>query len=437
MCSSHVEKGIGARRVPLGCVMVSSVQGPARPVCAKLRLPRPESTIPGAPAPPAWAGVDPSGLGFRKPTDGRWLRISNNVPRVADGKREWVEMSGGRYRVVQWATGNIGSRSLRSAIEHPNLELVGVYVFSEAKEGMDAGELCGLAPTGVLATRDIEEILGLKPDCVLYMPDRPDFDVLCRLLQAGINIVSTRSEFHRPESLDPELRSRIETACKAGSASLHSTGSSPGFITEALPMVLMSLQRRLDALTIDEFADMSSRNSPEMIFGLMGFGRDPAAFDPRGVEAHGGASFAGSLGVLADALSLPLDEVVAKGQVAAANSSFDIAAGRVEAGTIAAQRMEVMGLRDGQPLLTFRANWYLTTDVEPGWDLRETGWRVLVEGDAPLDVDIRFPVPADEWAATSPGLTAHRPVNAVCFVCEARPGILTSVDLPQIVPMLG
>jgi 4-hydroxy-tetrahydrodipicolinate reductase len=61
---------------------------------------------------------------------------------------------------------------------------------------------------------------------------------------------------------------------------------------------------------------------------------------------------------------------------------------------------------------------------------------VLVEGDTPLDVDIRFPVPPDEWAATSPGLTAHRPVNAVPYVCAAAAGIRTSTELPQIVPVL-
>jgi hypothetical protein len=212
-----------------------------------------------------------------------------------------------RYKVVQWATGNIGSHSLRAVIAHPDLDLVGLYVYSEEKAGRDAGELCGVAPTGVLATRDITEILALQPDCVLYMGDRVDVDALCQLLEAGVNVVSTRSEFHNPARLDPETRQRLEAACARGGSSLHSTGSSPGFITEALPLVLTSLQRRLDHLLIEEFADMSSRNSPELIFDLMGFGRDPASFDPRGVEAHGGASFAGSLEVLADALSLPLD----------------------------------------------------------------------------------------------------------------------------------
>ncbi len=90
----------------------------------------------------------------------------------------------------------------------------------------------------------------------------------------------------------------------------------------------------------------------------------------------------------------------------------------------------------GNPILSFSANWYLTTDVDPRWDLRETGWHVLVEGDTPLDIDIHFPVDPDEWAATSPGLTAHRPVNAIAAVCAAEPGIRTTADLPQIIPTL-
>jgi 4-hydroxy-tetrahydrodipicolinate reductase len=346
-------------------------------------------------------------------------------------------MGEGPYRVVQWATGNIGLRSLRAVIEHPALELVGLYVYSDAKAGRDAGELCGSGPTGVRATQDVDEIIALRADCVLFMGDRADIDVLCRLLESGTNVVSTRSEFHRPQNLDPDVRQRIESACARGGSSIYSTGSSPGFITEVLPFALLSLQRRLDRLLIEEFADMSSRNSPEMIFDLMGFGRDPARFDPRGVEAHGGSSFAGSLSTVADALSIPLDDVVATAVVATARRPVEIAAGRIEAGTIAAQRLEVSGIQEGRPLLTFRANWYLTRDVEPAWDLRETGWHLLVEGDTPLDLDIRFPVPEEEWAATSPGLTAHRPVNAVPYVCAAVPGIRTTPDLPQIIPNFG
>src|SRR5580698_5687052 len=121
-----------------------------------------------------------------------------------------------RYRVVQWATGNIGLRSLRAVIEHPALDLVGLYVYSEAKAGRDAGELCGLEPTGVIATREIDDILALGADCVLYMGDRIDAAAIVRLLESGTNVVATRSEFHHPASLDPDLRERIEAACVKG-----------------------------------------------------------------------------------------------------------------------------------------------------------------------------------------------------------------------------
>ena len=59
-------------------------------------------------------------------------------------------------RVVQWSTGNVGRSSLRCIIRHPDLELVGVYVHSADKVGVDAGELCGLPATGVLATDDVD-----------------------------------------------------------------------------------------------------------------------------------------------------------------------------------------------------------------------------------------------------------------------------------------
>lgn len=344
---------------------------------------------------------------------------------------------GQRYRVVQWATGNIGTRALRAVLEHPELDLVGLYVYAADKEGRDAGELCGADPIGVAATRDIDAIITLRADCVLYMGDRPDVATLCRLLESGSNVVATRSEFHHPASMDPEDRRRLEEACRRGGSSLHATGSSPGFITEVLPLALLSIQRGLDRVEIDEFADMSSRNSPEMIFRLMGFGRDPARFDPAGLAHHARNSFSGSLRVLADAIGLPLDDVVASASVAVATRAVDVAAGPIEAGTVAGQRTEITGSHQGRPLLCFRSNWYLTTDLDPEWDLRETGWRVQVCGDAPLDVEIRFPVAAEAWAATSPGLTAHRPVNAIPYVCAAEPGIRTTAELPTVIPRLN
>jgi 4-hydroxy-tetrahydrodipicolinate reductase len=341
-----------------------------------------------------------------------------------------------RWSVVQWATGNIGTKALRGVVEHPALDLAGVYVHSPEKAGKDAGDLCGLGPTGVVATNDVESIVALGADCVLYMPRACDYGEVCRILAAGTNIVTTRGEFHHPASMDPAKRQRVEAACAEGGTSIHSTGSSPGFITEALPLVLTSLQRRLDGLTIDEYADLSRRDSPGLLFEIMGFGQRPAELDEHRLS-HGRVSFGPSLRVLAEALGLPLDDLVAGGEVAVAARTVEIAAGTLEAGTVAAQRVSVTGLRDGKPLLRFRASWYCTPELDPAWDVRPTGWRVQVDGDAPLDVALPFPVAMEDMAATSPGYTANRAVNAVPVVCAAAPGIRTTVDLPHVIAQLG
>lgn len=340
------------------------------------------------------------------------------------------------YRVVQWATGNIGTRALRAVIEHPAMTLAGVYVYAPDKVGTDAGTLCGVDPVGVAATADIEAVLALDADCVLYMPRATDVDDLCRLLGSGANVVTTRGEFHHPPSVPADIRERVEEACRRGGTSVHSTGSSPGFISEAVPLVLTSIQRRLDRLAIEEYADLSRRNSPDLLFDLMGYGGDPAGFDDQR-WSHGAASFGPSLRLVAEALSLPLDAVEASGEVAVASRTTAIAAGTIEEGTVAAQRMLVSGMRAGRPLLTFAATWYCTADLQPAWDLHPTGWRLTVDGDAPLTVEMPFAVTLEQMAETTPGYTANRAVNAVPFVCAARPGIRTTLDLPQIVADLG
>ena len=341
-----------------------------------------------------------------------------------------------QYRVVQWATGNIGSRTLRGVIEHPHLTLAGVYVHSPDKVGADAGKLCGLDPTGVLATHDVGEVLALGADCVLYTPLACDFDEVCRLLEAGANVVTTRGEFHRAQSVEPGVRARVEEACRRGGTSIHSTGSSPGFITEAVPLALTSIQRRLDGLTIEEFADLSPRDSPELLFDVMGFGRPPAQYDEARLSVVRD-SFGPSLHLLADALAIRLDAVEAVGETATAPHPVKIAAGTLETGTLAAQRITVSGIRDGVPILRFRATWYCTTELDQPWDLRSTGWHISVQGDAPLEVNLRFPMPIEQMAAMSPSYTANRAVNAVPYVCRAAPGIRSTLDLPTIIATLG
>ncbi|MCB2076628.1 MAG: dihydrodipicolinate reductase [Novosphingobium sp.] len=344
-------------------------------------------------------------------------------------------MSGKPYRVIQFATGNVGSRAMRTIIEHPQMELVGLWVSSEVKVGKDAGELCGLGPVGIKATNSVEELLAIDADCVSYMRQGFDCDEVCAILASGKNISTTLADLNYPQMMDPGVRSRLEEACRQGGTSLYATGSSPGFSTEALAIPLLSMQRRLDLITIDEFADVSSRDSREMLFSIMGFGQPMGEFEQHRAD-HLKAHFANSMGVVADAMGLSFDEIEAKGEYSAARQDTVIAAGTVPKGTVGAMRTSIIGKHKGKPVMQMRLNWYVTTDIEHSdWNLRESGWRVLVEGDTPMNVEITYPVAPEHYAAFTPGLTAHRTVNAIPVVCEAEPGLLTTLTMPQVVPV--
>src|SRR6478752_9271993 len=130
-------------------------------------------------------------------------------------------------RVVQWTTGNVGQRSVRAVVAHPDLELVGCYAWSADKVGRDVGELCGIDPVGVTATDDIDALLALRPDCVSYMPYRPDVDHLERILGAGVNVATTMYML-AGTGFGEDATRRIGEAAHAGGASLYASGIYPG-----------------------------------------------------------------------------------------------------------------------------------------------------------------------------------------------------------------
>jgi len=353
-----------------------------------------------------------------------------------------------RYRVIQWATGNTGQRALREVIRHPSLDLVGVRVYDDAKDGVDAGELCGEEQTGVLATSDREAVLKLEADCCVYTPRATGrgqtragltedelVDDIVALLEKGVNVVTTCTDlFARGARLTDENRGRVLAACERSGASVWASGSDPGFMTETLPSALLSVQRRVDLIEIEEFGDLSRRPSAHMVMEQMRFGKSLSEFDPERRKNHLFGEYQPPLTVLADLAGFTIDEWTAEGGVAAAKQDTTIVAGEIEAGTAAAQRVVIHGRSDGVDRIRFTQYGFVAMDVEPDWGLQPTGWRLRMHGDAPFDVRMPFPVPLEELASFVPAFNANGPVNAVPYVCTAPPGMLTTEDLPHMLP---
>ncbi len=161
-------------------------------------------------------------------------------------------------RVFQVATGNVGSEMVGRIVEHPDLELVGLYCYSSEKVGRDAGEIVGIKPLGIRATGDLADVLEAKPDIVNFNGVWPDIDMFCTRLEAGINVVTTSdwiTGYHRdrnhPHPSGRRPTELIEEACRRGGTSFYGTGMNPG-LAQILSAVATAGMGRVDHITILE-----------------------------------------------------------------------------------------------------------------------------------------------------------------------------------------
>jgi hypothetical protein len=339
-------------------------------------------------------------------------------------------------RVVQWTTGNVGKRSVRAIVAHPDLELVGCYAWSPDKAGRDVGELCGIEPVGVTATNDVDALLALRPDCVVYNPMWQDVDELVRILAAGVNVVSTAA-FINGRSLGPG-RDRIADACERGGSSMFGTGVSPGLV-ELLGITAANICDRIDKITIDEGSDTTLYDSPETERPA-GFGRPIDDPELPGMAAKGTAVFGEAVAMVADAIGVELDEIVCVDEYAMATEDVVMDSWTIPAGHVAGVAASWQGRIGARTVVELNVRWKKGQTLSPDWVL-ERGHGITIDGVPSVRVKVDYSPPPDYQATTFDEfmvlgmvMTAMPAINAIAHVVAARPGIVTYNDLPTPLP---
>jgi hypothetical protein len=339
-------------------------------------------------------------------------------------------------RVVQWTTGNVGKRSVRAVVAHPDLELVGCYAWSADKVGRDVGELCGIDPVGVSATDDVDLLLGPKPDCVVYNPMWPDIDALVRILEAGANVVSTAA-FINGRALGAD-RERIVRACERGGSSMFGTGISPGFV-ELIGIAAASICDRIDKITIDEGSDTTLYDSPATERPA-GFGRPIDDPELPGMAARGTAVFGEAVAMVADALGIELDEIVCEAEYAQTTEDVVMDSWTIPAGCVAGVAASWQGKVGERSVVELNVRWRKGQTLDPDWSIQE-GHVVRVDGRPTVRARLEYLPPPDFEATTFADfmvlgmiMTAMPAINAIPYVVAAPPGIVTYADLPLPLP---
>ncbi len=346
-------------------------------------------------------------------------------------------------RVAHIGTGNVGRLALIELIENPAFELTAVCVSSEAKVGKDAGELAGSGvSTGIVATNDLEAVLAARPECAVYcaMGDNRMPQALedCRrILAEGINVVgSSPVVLQYPwQVLPDQYILPLEEAAQQGNSSLFVNGVDPGFATDLIPLALAGTCQSIEQVRCMEIADYATYDGATVMFDVMGFGKPldevPILLQPGVLSIAWGCA----IRQLAAGLGIVLDEITDSYVREPAPEAFDIAAGHVPTGSVAALRFEIRGMVDGRPAIVVEHVTRLREDLRPDWPQPAQpggSYRVEIVGEPSYAVDIcPSSRKGDHNHAAIVG-AAGRIVNAIPAVVAAPPGIRTTLDLPLV-----
>jgi 4-hydroxy-tetrahydrodipicolinate reductase len=314
-----------------------------------------------------------------------------------------------------------------------------VWVHSADKAGKDAGELCGLPPTGVLATNDADALLASDAVAVCYTATadlRPQDAVkdMARILAAGKNVVSSSVVAAVwPGHLEPSMRAPLDDACTTGGVSCFTSGIDPGWANDILPLLLTGTCEDIEHLRVMEIVNYKDYEQPTVLFDTMGFGQ---ALDAKPLLLIPGVlSFAwgGTLKMLAAGLGVEIDELREVHERRPAPEKIDLGFGVIEQGTTAAMRFEVQAIVNGEERIVLEHVTRLDDSLCPEWPqpVGAGGYRVIVTGTPSYQCDVQMTAKPGQG---DPGVigTAGRIVNAIPAVCDARPGVLSALDLPPV-----
>ena len=338
-------------------------------------------------------------------------------------------------RVVQWGSGNVGRMTMQAVAARPDLELAGLYVTHPEKVGRDIGEIAGIDPLGIAAVGRLEDVVAMDADVVLHMPlpslvygDRPEADVenFAALLASGKHVVTTVGYMY-PQVYGEEVMGPLTRACAEGGTVFHGTGANPGWFGDLLPLLMSGLSLRIDRIRVQEISCFVFYPSPEIMFGMMNFGKTPEKFTAEGARHRTWLDglFAEAVQMVAHGLGVETTGTSSELETWVAEKDLETAAGTVAAGTVAGQRFHWSAMVGDRPLVTQETVWRMHDDVAPDWPRGD--WSIHIEGNPPMHVSLPH-----TWNANVLGSTGAHALNAIPYLLNAGTGVKTFLDLPIV-----
>jgi len=334
----------------------------------------------------------------------------------------------GSVRVVVFGTGTVGKATLELCAERPWIDVVGVVNSSGAAVSAGTGLPAGL--DGVAFTLTPDEVLEeTSPDVALIATRSPIAEVLPdieRCADRGIAVICTSEELAWPSVTSRTDARVLRDLAARTSVAIVATGINPGFVFDALPLVLASGSWDISQIHVSRSLDASVFG--QAVHRSLGVGYDPSKVHQAIAEGtvRGHIGFEESARTIAAGMGLVVSHFEEHIEPVIADRPYQLREYRIDPGETAGVTQTASAWVGDVEWITFDLSLHVDPD-SVGW---ETVDRITITGRNPMDVVIH--------SGTQAVLTtAARLVNTIPAVLNAPPGTYTGADLLPNPPWFG
>ena len=158
-----------------------------------------------------------------------------------------------KLRVVLYGVGAIGSRIAKFLLEKNGVKIVGAIDVAKEKVGKDLGHVLGIGKRlGVMVSDDPDAVLSkVNASIVIHSTTsflKQVYPQITKIVEHGVNVVSTCEELSYPYATDPELAKKLDESAKKHKVTVLGTGINPGFMMDTLAIALRVCVKRLKEL---------------------------------------------------------------------------------------------------------------------------------------------------------------------------------------------
>jgi hypothetical protein len=328
-------------------------------------------------------------------------------------------------RVLHFGLGPIGAAVVKQVAARPGFKIVGAIDVDAAKVGRDLGDVVGFGKRLGLRVQDnaAKALKAAKPDIVVHCTSSLIKKVMPQIetiLESKVAIISTTEELSYPGYTHVRLSRQIHAWAKKARVAVLGTGINPGFVMDALPIMLTAVCERVDRVEVNRVQDARLRRLPFQ--QKIGAGLTTEQFQKKvgdGSVRHVGLTE--SIAMIADALGWPLDRISDDVQPKLAMVTVASEFLAVDPGYVCGIVQEGVGYRKGRPAIRLHMEAYLGAP--------ESYDSVDIEGSPSLSMRIAGGIQGDVG-------TASLVVNSIPRVLAAPPGLHTMRDiaLPSFFP---